>query len=147
MLAAGWAPHPLAAVVLLSLCLAAEQFTDAIYWAAAISVAGRRASAACGLMNTGGNLSGGVVALVVPLVVDRFGWPAALATGSAFALVAAALWLVTSADVTWMSGIRSRPRGGGCLAQALSTRPTISRASATIRARCPASRKLSAYSL
>jgi MFS transporter, ACS family, glucarate transporter len=100
LLAAGWAPHPLVAVVLLSLCLAAEQFTDAIYWAAAISVAGRRASAACGLMNTGGNLSGGVVALVVPLVVDRFGWPAALATGSAFALIAAALWLVTSADVT-----------------------------------------------
>jgi MFS transporter, ACS family, glucarate transporter len=100
LLAAGWAPHPLAAVVLLSLCLAAEQFTDAIYWAAAISVAGRRASAACGLMNTGGNLSGGVVALVVPLVVDRFGWPAALATGSAFALIAAGLWLVTSADVT-----------------------------------------------
>ena len=99
LLAAGWAPHPLAAVVLLSLCLAAEQFTDAIYWAAAIAVAGRRASAACGLMNTGGNLSGGVVALVVPLVVDRFGWPAALATGSAFALVAAGLWLVTSADV------------------------------------------------
>lgn len=100
LLAAGWAPHPLVAVVLLSFCLAAEQFTDAIYWAAAISVAGRRASAACGLMNTGGNLSGGVVALVVPLVVDRFGWPAALATGSAFALIAAALWLVTSADVT-----------------------------------------------
>jgi ACS family glucarate transporter-like MFS transporter len=99
LLAAGWAPHPLAAVVLLSLCLAAEQFTDAIYWAAAIAVAGRRASAACGLMNTGGNLSGGVVALVVPLVVDRFGWQAALATGSAFALVAAGLWLVTSADV------------------------------------------------
>jgi ACS family glucarate transporter-like MFS transporter len=100
LLAAGWAPHPLGAVVLLSLCLAAEQFTDAIYWAAAISVAGRRASAACGLMNTGGNLSGGVVALVVPLVVDRFGWPAALATGSAFALVAAGLWLVTSPDVS-----------------------------------------------
>jgi ACS family glucarate transporter-like MFS transporter len=100
LLAAGQATQPLAAVVLLSLCLAAEQFTDAIYWAAAIAVAGRRASAACGLMNTGGNLSGGVVALVVPLVVDRFGWPAALATGSAFALVAAGLWLVTSADVT-----------------------------------------------
>jgi nitrate/nitrite transporter NarK len=50
-------------------------------------------------MNTGGNLAGGVVALVVPLVVDRFGWPAALATASAFALVAAGLWLVISADV------------------------------------------------
>jgi ACS family glucarate transporter-like MFS transporter len=98
LLAAGWAPHPMVAVLLLSLCLASQQFSDAIYWAAAIAVAGPRSSAACGLMNTGGNLSGGVVALVVPLVVDRFGWPAALATGSAFALVAAGLWLVTSAD-------------------------------------------------
>lgn len=99
LLAAARAPQPLVAVVLLSLCLAAEQFTDAVYWAAAIAVAGRRASAACGLMNTGGNLAGGVVALMVPFVVDRFGWPAALATGSAFALAAAGLWLVTSADV------------------------------------------------
>ena len=98
LLAASRAPHPMVAVLLLSLCLAAEQFSDAIYWAAAIAVAGPRSSAACGLMNTGGNLSGGVVALVVPLVVDRFGWPAALATGSAFALVAAGIWLVTSAD-------------------------------------------------
>lgn len=99
LLAAGWAPHPLVAVALLALCLAAEQFSDAIYWAAAIAVAGPRSSAACGLMNTGGNLAGGVVALVVPLVVDQFGWPAALATASAFALVAAGLWLVISADV------------------------------------------------
>ena len=98
LLAASRAPHPVVAVLLLSLCLAAEQFSDAIYWAAAIAVAGPRSSAACGLMNTGGNLAGGVVALVVPLVVDRFGWPAALATGSAFALVAAGIWLVTSAD-------------------------------------------------
>ena len=104
----GGRPHPLAAVVLLSLCLAAEQFTDAIYWAAAISVAGRRASAACGLMNTGGNLSGGVVALVVPLVVDRFGWPAALATGSAFALVGGRCsgWSPRPTS-RWMSGCRS----------------------------------------
>ena len=109
LLAAGWAPHPLVAVLLLSLCLAAQQFSDAIYWAAAIAVAGPRSSAACGLMNTGGNLSGGVVALVVPLVVDRFGWPAALATGSAFALVAAAVsgWSPRPTP-PWRSGCRRR---------------------------------------
>jgi hypothetical protein len=71
--------------------------------------AGRRASAACGLLNTGGNLSGGVVALAVPLVVDRFGWPAALATGSACALVAAGLWLVTSADVMMEDPVEAAP--------------------------------------
>jgi ACS family glucarate transporter-like MFS transporter len=98
LLAAAAAPHPLAAVVLLSLCLGAEQFTDAIYWAAAIALAGRDASAACGLMNTGGNLSGGVAALLVPLLVDRAGWPAALASGSLFAFVAAGLWLMTAVE-------------------------------------------------
>jgi ACS family glucarate transporter-like MFS transporter len=93
--AAAQAPHPLGAVLLLSLCLGAEQFTDAIYWAAGIALAGRDASAACGLMNTGGNLAGGVAALLVPVLVDRMGWPAALASGSLFALVSAGLWLVT----------------------------------------------------
>jgi MFS transporter, ACS family, glucarate transporter len=93
--AAGQAPHAIAAVVLLSLCLGAEQFTDAIYWAAAIAVAERDASAACGLMNTGGNLSGGVAALLVPVLVDRLGWPAAVTSGSLFAFAAAGLWLVT----------------------------------------------------
>ena len=58
-MAAAQAPHALIAVALLSLCLAAEQFTDPIYWAAAIAVAGRHSSAACGVMNTGGNVVGG----------------------------------------------------------------------------------------
>jgi cyanate permease len=49
-------------------------------------------------MNTGGNVVGGIGALMVPLTVERFGWPAALATGSLFALAAAGIWLVTAAD-------------------------------------------------
>jgi ACS family glucarate transporter-like MFS transporter len=98
LMAAARAPGPIAAVVLLSLCLAAQQFTDPIYWTGTIAVAGRRASAACGVLNTGGNLVGGIGALMVPLTVDRLGWPAALARGALFALVAAGFWLVTSTD-------------------------------------------------
>jgi len=99
LVAASRAPHPIAAVVLLSLCLGAQQFTDPIYWAATIAVSGRRASAACGVLNTGGNIVGGIGALMVPLTVERLGWPAALATGSLFAFAAAGVWLITSADV------------------------------------------------
>jgi ACS family glucarate transporter-like MFS transporter len=80
------------AVILLSLCLGFQQFTDAAYWAATISISGKHASAACGVLNTGGNVVGGVVALMVPIVVKALGWGAALATGSLFALVAAVLW-------------------------------------------------------
>lgn len=98
LLAAARAPDPAIAVVLLSLCLGAQQFTDPVYWAAMIAVSGRRASAACGLLNTGGNLVGGIGALLVPLTVERLGWPAALATGTAFAFAATTLWLLTSPD-------------------------------------------------
>ena len=104
------------AVVLLSLCLCAEQFTDAIYWAGTIAVGGRHVSAACGVLNTGGNLAGGVVALAVPLTVHRLGWPVALGGGSAFALAAAALWLVTAVDRGMAEPVRRRPGGGACLA-------------------------------
>lgn len=98
LIAAAHAAGPVWAVGLLAACLAAEQFTDSIYWAAMIAVAGRQASSGCGIMNTGGNLSNGIVALLVPLAVDRFGWPVAVAGGAGFAFVAAAIWLVTAAD-------------------------------------------------
>jgi ACS family glucarate transporter-like MFS transporter len=98
LLAAARAASPVVAVVLMALCLGAEQFTDAIYWAAMISVGGRQVSAACGVMNTGGNASGVFVALLVPLLVDRLGWEPAIGAGALFAFIASALWLVTAAD-------------------------------------------------
>ena len=98
LVAAAQAAGPVWAVGLLAVCLAAQQFTDSIYWAAMIAVAGRQASAGCGVMNTGGNLSNGIVALLVPVAVDRFGWSVAVASGAGFAFVAAAVWLMTAAD-------------------------------------------------
>ena len=98
LLAAALAAAPLAAVVFLSLCLAFQQMTDAVYWSAAISVSGRHAGSATGVMNTGGNVVGGVGALLVPLTVRSFGWPAALATGAGFAAVGALLWCWIRAD-------------------------------------------------
>jgi len=96
--AAATASNATVAVVLLSLCLGFQQFTDSAYWAATISVAGRHASTACGLLNMGGSVVGGIEALLVPITVKAFGWVAALATGSLFALAAAVLWLWIRAD-------------------------------------------------
>ena len=61
-------------------------------------MAGRRSCAACGVLNTGGNVVGGIGALLVPVTVEALGWPAALDTTSAFALVGALLWLVIRVD-------------------------------------------------
>jgi len=92
------APGALSAVVLLSLCLGLQQFSDPIYWAATTAVAGRDAGSACGVLNTGGNVVGGIGALLVPVTVAALGWPAALGTAAGFALLGAALWLWIRAD-------------------------------------------------
>ncbi len=100
ILAAGAAHGPYTAVVFLSCCLGCQQFTDSSYWAAATSVGGRHAATACGFLNTGGNVVGGLVALLVPLTAERVGWPVALGTASLFALGGALLWLGIRADRT-----------------------------------------------
>ena len=98
LMAAAVAAAPLVAVLLLSLCLAFQQLTEGVFWSAAISISGKHSSSACGVMNTGGNIVGGVGALLVPVTVRALGWPAALATGTVFALVGAALWVWIRAD-------------------------------------------------
>lgn len=86
------------AIALLSLCFAATQFTEGAYWAGAIFVAGRHTPAATGIMNTGGNLGGVISSPLIPVLVERVGWLAALATGSLFALLGAVLWLWIRTD-------------------------------------------------
>jgi len=98
IVAAALATNPYLAVVFLALCLGAQQLTEGAFWAATINVAGRHSCAAGGVLNTGGNVVGGIGALLVPLTVEAAGWPVALATTAIFALIGAGLWLVIRAD-------------------------------------------------
>lgn len=91
------ASTPMMAVVLLSLCLGSQQISESVFWAATIAVSGRDASTATGLLNTGGNVAGGVGALMVPLLVERFGWSGALTSAALFSLFGAALWFFIDA--------------------------------------------------
>ncbi|HET8624112.1 MAG TPA: MFS transporter [Gemmatimonadales bacterium] len=96
--AAAGAANAYVAVMLLALCFAFQQMTEGPFWAAAVAVSGRHASTGCGLMNTGGNVVGGIGAVLVPFTADHLGWMAALGTASGFAVVGAALWLGIRAD-------------------------------------------------
>lgn len=87
------------AVAMLSLSFGCTQLTEGAYWSATASVAGKHASAAGGVLNTGGNAVGGIGAVLVPVTAQIFGWPAAMITGSIFALAAALLWFFVRADV------------------------------------------------
>ncbi len=98
LVAGAFAQDGYQAVILFSVSFGFLQLTDSVYWAAMTSVSGRHAAAAGGVMNTGGNAVGGVGALLVPLAAKYFGWTAAVATGSIFAVIAATLWLFIRAD-------------------------------------------------
>ena len=92
------APNAALAIALLSLCFAGNQFTEGAYWEGTTYVGGRYATAACGVLNTGGNFAGILATPMVPLLKDEFGWFVALASGSVFAVIGAVLWLFIRAD-------------------------------------------------
>lgn len=92
MLAGAVVETPWLIAVTLALCFFCHQGTEGAYWAAAISLGGRHSAAACGVMNTGGNLVGVLNALLVPWLAQSFGWSVALGSGTGFAVAGAALW-------------------------------------------------------
>ena len=67
-------------------------------WVATMGVAGRHSQVATGVLNTGGNIPGVVGGLMVPAIAGWLGWPAAIASGSVFALAGALLWVFIRAD-------------------------------------------------
>ena len=85
-------------VVMLCICFACNQLTEAPFWVATMAVSGKHAPVATGILNTGGNIPGIVGGMLVPLTAGLLGWPAAIATGALFAIVGAVLWLFVRAD-------------------------------------------------
>jgi sugar phosphate permease len=63
-----------------------------------MAVSGKHAQVATGVLNTGGNLTGIVGGMLVPVTAKLLGWPAAIVTGSVFAIIAALLWIFIRAD-------------------------------------------------
>ena len=98
IIAGAYVENSYLAVLFFALCSGLTQITDPVYWGAIVSVAGRHAAAAGGVLNTGGNVVGGIGAVLVPLIAKHFGWPAAIASGSIFTIVGALLWLLVRSD-------------------------------------------------
>ena len=92
------ANDPMLAIAALSLSVGFLMATEGPFWSAATDISGAHAGTAGGIMNTAGNLGGVAQAMVVPLLVQRFGWIPALATGSLLGLVSALLWLLIRVD-------------------------------------------------
>jgi ACS family glucarate transporter-like MFS transporter len=85
-------------VVMLCCSFGFTQLTEAPMWVATMGVAGRHSQVATGVLNTGGNIPGIIGGLMVPVIANWLGWPAAIASGSLFALFGAFLWIFIRAD-------------------------------------------------
>jgi ACS family glucarate transporter-like MFS transporter len=85
-------------VVMLCCSFGFTQLTEAPMWVGTMGVAGRHSQVATGVLNTGGNIPGVIGGVMVPFIANWLGWPAAIASGSIFALIGALLWLFIRAD-------------------------------------------------
>jgi len=85
-------------VGLLSLAFGFCSVADIVYWSAAIGIAGPQAGAACGLMNTGGNLGGGIAPVLTPIIAASYGWSAGLYVGGLIAVISVLAWLFIDAS-------------------------------------------------
>lgn len=79
-------------VALLSLAFGFCSIADVVYWSAVIRISGSQVGAACGLMNTGGNIGGGIAPVLTPVIAGAYGWSAGLFFGGLVALIAMFAW-------------------------------------------------------
>jgi len=80
-----------ATVAALCLSFGFASSTDGPYWATAISLGGRWVGAACGILNTGGNV-GGVAPYIAPMIAAYAGWTWGLYSACIVLLLAVFLW-------------------------------------------------------
>lgn len=90
--------EPRIGIILLCMAFACVQVSEAPFWVATMAVSGEHASVGTGILNTGANVPGIIGGMMVPVMAGLFGWQAAMASGSIFAVAAALLWVLIRAD-------------------------------------------------
>jgi ACS family glucarate transporter-like MFS transporter len=81
-----------ATVAMLSLSLGFAAAAEGPFWSTAIEVSGDDVGAACGILNTGGNLGGMLAPTITPLIAQYFGWAGGLYFGCLIVILSAVTW-------------------------------------------------------
>jgi ACS family glucarate transporter-like MFS transporter len=81
------APGIATAVLSLSFAIGFASWCEGPFWASAIEVAGEQVGAACGILNTGGNVGGFLAPVLTPYIASQAGWSWGLYAGSLMAIV------------------------------------------------------------
>jgi ACS family glucarate transporter-like MFS transporter len=74
-------------------------FSISCFWALSADIGKASAGAVAGIINTGGQLGGTVVASLTPILAHRIGWSGSFLVAAALALVGAAIWVFIDPDV------------------------------------------------
>jgi ACS family glucarate transporter-like MFS transporter len=82
------------AVAALAVCYFCVEMNEGPYWAATMHLARADSMAATGILNTGGNLGGVIATPIIAYLSGHNGWTSVFLTGTVFALVSAAAWLL-----------------------------------------------------
>jgi len=95
---AAYAPSRSMAVAGLSLSIACLMSAESSFWSSAVYLAEGPVGVLSGFMNTAGILGGIVSTSLVPVLAQKFGWAAALGSGTMMALACAAFWAFVSEE-------------------------------------------------
>jgi ACS family glucarate transporter-like MFS transporter len=96
---AAYSPSRMIAVGALSLSIACLMSAESSFWSSAVYLAEGPVGLLSGIMNTAGILGGIVSTSITPVIAQRFGWGAALGSGTLMALACVSLWALVVEDV------------------------------------------------
>ncbi len=95
---AAYAHSSVIAVGALSLSIACLMSAESSFWSSAVYLAEGPVGLLSGIMNTAGILGGIVSTSMTPVIVQHFGWGAALGSGTLMALVCECMWAFVAGD-------------------------------------------------
>ncbi len=93
LFAAAYSAQRIVCIVVLCLSVGFLMAGESPFWTCAAYFAGRRAGTVAGIMNTMGILGGIASTSLIPILVSRFGWLAALSSGAAMAFLCSLSWI------------------------------------------------------
>jgi len=112
-------PQAWLALTCLSLSFGFLEMNEATFWTAAMQIGRRDAAAACGMLNTGGNVGGIIATPVVAFLSSHGGWNLSFEAGAGFAVAAGLIWLlIDPATPAVRKAERPSPPPGGSTREA-----------------------------
>jgi MFS family permease len=99
---------PFAIATMMCLSLGFASSSDGAYWASAIDAGGEHVGAACGILNSGGNLGGVLAPVLTTYIASRAGWSWSLYAGAFMVMIGVFTWFFIGSESNASKQLESR---------------------------------------